>query len=176
MAKWIIDAQHSDVHFKTRYLVISSVTGEFKKFEGMVDAGDSKDLAGAKITFSADTDSVDTNNADRDAHLREPDFFDVAKFPKMYFESDGFRHLQGNEYSLTGQLTIKGVSRPIELNVIAGGMVTDTKDRERAAFEITGSLNRWDYGLMWSLLTEAGAIVLGEEVKIHVTVQLIKVS
>jgi polyisoprenoid-binding protein YceI len=108
MSKWIIDAQHSDVHFKTRYLLISHVSGEFRKFEGAVEAnGD--DFSNAKITFSADTDSIDTNNTVRDTHLREEDFFAVKKFPKMTFASTGFYPSpSGNgEYILKGDLTIK---------------------------------------------------------------------
>lgn len=175
MSKWIIDREHSDVHFKARHLVIATVTGSFRRFEGSVE-GSQDDLTNARVTFSAETDSVDTNNEKRDAHLKEDDFFNVKKFPKMHFESDTFRHISGDDYALTGKLTIKGVTLPIELKVVSGGGIKDAQGQDRMAFEVTGKLNRWDYGIMWNLLTEAGAIILGEEVKIHCNVQLVKVN
>ena len=175
MSKWIIDPLHSDVHFKVRHLLISSVTGEFKKFEGTVETPDD-DFSHAKITFSADTGSVYTNNEKRDEDLRHADFFDVAKFPKLTFESTIFGPLAENEHLLRGNLTIKGGSKPVDLKVTSGGRAIGAEGRERIGFEISGSVNRYDYGLMWALLTESGAIILGEEVKIHANVQLIKVN
>jgi polyisoprenoid-binding protein YceI len=175
MAKWIIDPQHSDVHFKTRYMLISSVTGEFKNFEGTVESkGD--DFTDATITFSADTDSVYTNNAQRDLHLKEEDFFHVAKHPKMTFTSTGFYHSDSEEFLLRGDLTIKTGSRPVALKVTNGGRAVDAQGRERAGFELSGSINRYEFGLVWALLTEAGGLLLGEEVKIHANIQLVKVS
>jgi polyisoprenoid-binding protein YceI len=175
MATWKIDPLHSDVHFKVRHLVISSVTGEFKKFEGTVEADDD-DFSHAKIKFSADTDSIYTNNEKRDEDLRHEDFFNVAKFPKLTFESTIFGPLTDNEHLLRGNLTIKGGTKPVDLKVIYGGRAMDREGRERAGFEVTGIVNRYDYGLIWSLLTESGAIILSEDVKIHANIELIKVS
>ena len=175
MTKWIIDPRHSDVHFKVRHLLISSVTGEFKRFEGTVQST-TDDFAGARITFSAETDSVDTNNAKRDEDLRYADFFDTEKFPLLTFESSSFDHIAENEYLLKGILTIKGVSNPVSLKVMSGGQTIDMAGGERAGFEVMGSVNRYDYGLVWALLTEAGAIILGEEVKIHANIELVRVN
>jgi polyisoprenoid-binding protein YceI len=175
MSKWIIDTQHSDVHFKTRYLLISSVTGEFRRFQGTVET-DGDDVANARITFSADTASIDTNNEKRDAHLREEDFFNVAKFPAMSFESTSFYHTAPEEFTLIGNLTIKSGTKPVTLKVTNGGRSVDQQGKERMGFEITGKINRYEFGLVWSLLSEAGAIILHEEVHIHANIQIVKES
>ena len=175
MAKWIIDSLHSDIHFKARYLLISSVTGEFKKFEGTVETS-GNDFTNAKIIFSADTASIDTNNEKRDAHLKEEDFFNVAKHPKMEFEATAFYPAGEDEHILAGKLTVKSGSKPIQLKVVPGGIGIDPEGKERAGFEITGSINRYDFGLVWGLLSESGALLLGEEVRIVANIQLVKVS
>ena len=175
MATWKIDPLHSDVHFKTRYLVISSVSGEFKEFEGTIETSHD-DFANARIRFSAQTASICTNNDKRDEDLRHSDFFDVSKFPTLIFESDAFAPQADSEYVLMGRLTIKGGTKPVTLKVISGGRNTDPDGMERAGFEVSGSINRYDYGLVWSLLTESGAIILGEEVKIHANIQLVRVA
>jgi polyisoprenoid-binding protein YceI len=175
MSTWKIDPLHSDIHFKVRHLVISTVTGEFKKFEGTVETtGD--DFSNAKITFSAETGSVDTNNEKRDNDLRHEDFFDVARYPALRFVSTIFGPVSDTEYLLKGKLTIKGGTKPVDLKVIFGGRAIDREGMERAGFEVSGMVNRYDYGLVWGLLTESGAIILGEDVRIHANIELIKVS
>ncbi len=175
MSKWIIDPQHSDIHFKARHMVISTVTGMFKTFEGtVVTSGD--DFKDAKIKVMVDAASIDTNNANRDHHLREEDFFNVAKFPKVEFESISLTLMGDNEYKLTGLLTIKTGTKRVELKVTSGGTGTDAQGKLRAGFEVSGSINRYDFGLVWTLLSEAGAIILGEEVQIHANIELIKDS
>ena len=129
-----VDDNHTVLGFKASTLLFD-VPGRFTHYKADIQ-GDPAVPEGAKVQIDIDAKSINTAIQARDEHLRSADFFDVARFPKMYFESDSFRHLQGNEYSLTGKLIIKGVSRPIELNVIAGGMVTDTKGRELSLIHI----------------------------------------
>ena len=174
MSKWIIDKGHSDVHFKVRYLVISSVVGSFTSFEGTVET-DGDNFEGARIWFSADTSSISTNNEKRDADLRHKDFFDTAHFPKLEFSSTSYTH-EGNGYILRGKLTIKGVTQQVDLNVTQGGIEKDPEGKVKAGFELEGSVNRDKFGLIWSTLMESGAIILGEDVKIMANIQLIKVG
>ena len=173
MAKWTIDPAHSEVHFKVKHLVISTVTGAFKQFEGRAEA-DSDDFTDAKINFSLDVDSIDTNQAQRDGHLKTSDFFDVATYPKVTFVSTSFTKKNGSDYSLKGNLTIKGVTKEVELAVEFGGIAADPYGNVKAGFDITGAINRKEFGLTANMVTEAGSVVIGEEVKLILSVQLAK--
>ena len=173
MAKWTIDPMHSEVHFKVKHLVISTVTGAFNKFEGTAEA-DTDDFSNASIHFSLDVDSIDTNQEHRDGHLKSPEFFDAAAFPHITFASTSFTHKSGSDYSLKGNLTIKGVTKEVELPVEFGGIATDPYGNVKAGFDISGTVNRKDYGLNVNMVTDAGSIVLGEEVKLVLSVQLAK--
>lgn len=173
MAKWTIDPTHSEVLFKVKHLVISNVTGSFNVFEGAADTS-ADDFSDAKITFSANVDSIDTNQAQRDAHLKSPDFFDAAKFPKLEFTSTSFSKKGDREYILKGDLTLHGVTKPVELAVEYGGTAKDPYGQTKAGFEVTGKLNRSEYGLTWNAATEAGGVVVSDEVKLLATVQVIK--
>ena len=171
LTKWSIDPTHSEVQFKVKHLVISTVTGNFNKFEGTIET-ENEDFTDAKIHFEIDTNSIDTNQEQRDGHLKSPDFFDSAKFPKIVFNSSSFKKVNGNQYKLTGTLTIKDVTKPIELEVEYGGSATDPYGNNKAGFEVTGKINRKDYGLSWSAITEAGAIVVADEIKININVHV----
>lgn len=173
MAKWTIDTAHSEVGFKVRHLVISTVSGKFTSFEGTVEA-EKDDFSDAKVSFSAEIDSVHTGNEQRDGHLKSPDFFDAASHPKLSFASTGVTRKKGNDYIVTGNLTIKNVSKPVELEVEFGGIQKDFYGRTIAGFEINGKINRQDYGLTWSAVTETGGIVVADEVKLHINAELIK--
>lgn len=173
MAKWTIDPAHSEVQFKVKHLVISTVTGSFNKFEGSAEA-ESDDFSNAKINFSLDVDSIDTNQPQRDGHLKSPDFFDAAAFPKITFVSTSFTKKSGADYSLKGNLTVKGVTKEVELAVEFGGIAADPYGNVKAGFDITGVVNRKDFGLTASMVTEAGSIVVGDEVKLILSVQLAK--
>ena len=173
MAKWTIDPMHSEVHFKVKHLMISTVTGSFKKFEGSVET-ENDDFSGAKISFSADIDSIETGMAQRDGHLKSPEFFDVAAFPTLSFESKSFEKIDGNEYKLAGDLTLKGITKPVSLNVEFGGTMVDFYGNTKAGFDISGKINRQDFGLTWSGVTEAGGIVLSDEVKLVINIQVAK--
>jgi len=169
--KWIIDPTHSEVAFKVKHLVISTVTGYFRKFEGAVESA-SEDFNGASVTFSLDVNSIDTNQSDRDQHLKSADFFDTASFPSIAFA--GKLVNQGGEYQLQGDLTLKGITQQVTLDVTYGGTVADPYGQTKAGFEIEGKLNRKDFGLTWTAITEAGSVVVSDQVRLQLSVQLVK--
>ncbi|WP_044003346.1 YceI family protein [Hymenobacter swuensis] len=170
--KWVLDPMHSEVQFKIKHLVISTVTGAFKKFDGSAETeGDSFD--NAQVRMSLDVDSIDTNQEQRDQHLKADDFFAVATYPNITFESTGLTK-SGSDYKLTGNLTIKDVTKPVTLDVEYGGTATDFYGNTKAGFEVSGKINRKDFGLTWEGITEAGSIVVGEDVKLLASVQFAK--
>ncbi|MDN3669425.1 YceI family protein [Echinicola jeungdonensis] len=171
-SKWIIDPTHSEINFKVKHLVISTVTGSFKKFEGTAES-DSQDFDAAKVAFSADINTIDTNQADRDAHLKSEDFFDAEKFPNLAF-SNGTLKKNGGDYVLEGDLTIKDITKPVQLSVDFGGVAEDPYGNTKAGFELEGKINRKDFGLTWSAVTEAGNVVVGDQIKILANIQLVK--
>ena len=173
MSKWIIDPSHSEVQFKVKHLVISTVTGSFKEYEGEAEST-TDDFTDAKATFSATVNSIETNAAQRDEHLKSPDFFDAANHPKINFVSTSLLKKSGSDYTLKGDLTIKGKTNQVELNVEFGGIANDLYGQTKAGFEITGKINRQDYGLTWGALTEAGGIVVSDDVKLQLNIQLTK--
>lgn len=170
--KWSVDATHSEVQFKVKHLVISTVSGSFKKFSGEVHS-ESDDFNNAKATFSIDVDSIETNQADRDGHLKSDDFFAAALHPNITFAGN-LKKVSGNNYQLVGDLSVRGVSKPITLEVSYGGTVKDPYGQTKAGFEINGKINRKDYGLNWSAVTEAGGLVVGDEVKLHLNIEVVK--
>lgn len=170
--KWALDPTHSEVNFKVKHLVISSVTGTFKSFEGGFET-DHEDFSNADIDFSLDVNSIDTNQEQRDAHLKSADFFDQEKYPKISFKSTSFTK-SGDDYELTGNLNVKDVTKPIKLKVEYGGTATDFYGNEKAGFEITGKISRKEYGLTWDAVTEAGAIVVGDDIKLNINAQFAK--
>jgi polyisoprenoid-binding protein YceI len=172
MAKWIVDNMHSEVQFKVKHLVISTVTGTFNKFSAELEA-EKEDFTDAKISFSADIDSIDTNNAQRDAHLKSDDFFNAEKFPQMTFKSSSLEKSNG-KYTLKGDLTIRDITKPVVLDVELGGVATDPYGQIKAGFEAVGKINRKEFGLMWSAVTEAGGVVVSDEVKILLNIQFVK--
>jgi polyisoprenoid-binding protein YceI len=169
--KWIVDPTHSEVAFKVKHLVISTVTGYFRTFEGHAEAT-SGDFSGAAVVFSLAVDSIDTNQSDRDQHLKSGDFFDATNFPKITFS--GKLVNQGGDYQLVGDLTLKGITKEVALEVTYGGTVADPYGQTKAGFEIEGKLNRKDFGLTWSAITEAGSVVVSDQVRLQFSVQLVK--
>lgn len=171
--KWAVDPTHSEVQFKVKHLVISTVSGAFKSFSG--DASfDGEKLENAKINFIIDPASIDTNQEQRDGHLKSPDFFDVANHPAITFHSTAVTHVKGDEYKLSGNLTIKGVTKPVEVAVEHGGTAVDAYGNTKMGFEVTGVVKRKDFGLTWNAVTEAGSVVVGEDIKLHANIQLAK--
>ncbi len=173
MTTWTIDPVHSEIGFKIKHLVISTVSGKFNSFEGKLE-GDPTDFSNAKITFSADIDSITTSNEQRDGHLKSADFFDAANHPKLSFSSTVIENKNGSDYKVTGDLTIRGTTKPITLNVDFGGVQNNMYGQTVAGFEITGKINRQDFGLTWSAVTEAGGIVVSDEVKLVIAVEAVK--
>ncbi len=170
---WKIDNMHSEVLFKVKHLMLTTVTGYFRKFDLEVES-DSEDFrSSSRIDFTADVHSIDTNNEQRDGHLKSADFFNADEYSEIRFAG---RKLEGNgeELTLTGDLTIRGITRPVKLNVEFGGIVVDPYGQTKAGFTVNGKISRKEFGLAWNALTEAGGVVVGDEVKIHAEVQLIK--
>jgi polyisoprenoid-binding protein YceI len=172
MATYKIDPAHSEIIFKVKHLVISTVSGNFSKFDGDMTS-DKEDLTDASINFEADVNSISTNNEQRDGHLKSDDFFAAEKYPKISFKSTSFQKKSDDEYILNGDLTIRDVTKPISLNVIYNGDAT-FYGQSKLGFEITGKINRKDFGLTWNALTEAGGIALSEDVRLELNVQMVK--
>ncbi len=171
-AKWIIDPTHSEVAFKVKHLVISTVTGYFREFKGEAES-DSDDFSNTSIAFSAAVDSIDTNQKDRDAHLKSADFFDAANHPELTFSKGKLEKKEG-EWVVNGDLTIRGTTHPISLKADIGGIAQDPYGQTKAGFELEGKLSRKAFGLTWSAVTEAGSVIVGDEVKIFASIQLVK--
>jgi len=171
--KWVIDPAHTEIQFKVKHLVISTVTGSFEKFEGSMQTTE-EDFSDAEVLFTADVNSVNTNMPDRDAHLKSAEFFDGANHPKLTFRSKKIMKQKSNVYELTGDLTLKGITREIILDVSFGGIMKDPYGNIKAGFQITGKLNRMDFDLKWNVVTEAGGLVVSEDVTIIVNAELIK--
>lgn len=166
--KWIVDKSHSEVQFKVKHMLISTVTGDFTDFDAEAITDDDA-FSNPKFSFTAKVNSIHTKNADRDAHLKGDDFFNAAEFPMLAFESN---ELTGNK--LNGTLTLKGVTKPITLDVDFGGVINDPFGNQRAGFEFEGQINRKDFGLNWSATTEAGGLVVADIVKLFVNLEFIK--
>jgi polyisoprenoid-binding protein YceI len=171
--KWGIDVTHSEVQFKVKHLVISTVTGSFKKFSGEVTS-EGEDFNNAAVNFTIDVNSIDTNQPDRDAHLKSEDFFAAAQYPSITFSKGFLKKVSGESYKLIGNLTLRDVTKAVELDVEFGGIVKDPWGNIKAGFELNGKINRKDFGLSWSALTEAGGMVVGEDVKLHLNIELAK--
>jgi polyisoprenoid-binding protein YceI len=171
--KWIIDPAHSEIHFKVKHLVISNVTGAFDKFDATVySKGD--DFTDAQIDFKADINSINTNQPDRDNHLKSPDFFDAATYPELTFVSESLREKGDSGFVLSGNLTIRGTTKLVELDGEFGGIVIDPYGNTKAGFELNGKINRKEFGLHWNVVTEAGGMVVADEIKLMMNVELVK--
>lgn len=173
MTTWKIDTAHSEINFKVKHLVVSTVTGHFSKFDASIETN-KEDFSDAKINFEADINSIDTKNEQRDAHLKSADFFDAEKHPKISFVSKSVKRISDHEMQVTGNLTLRGVIKEITLDVIYNGTVAGFGGKEVAGFEVRGKLNRFDFGLQWNTLTEAGGIVVSNEVKIEILAEFNK--
>ncbi|WP_128546084.1 YceI family protein [Larkinella soli] len=170
---WTIDPSHSEILFKVRHLMVSNVTGRFGTFDGKLETA-GENFESAKASFWADIDSISTGTDQRDAHLKSPDFFDAANHPKLTFESTAIRKTGEDTFEMTGNLTIRETTKQVTLKVEHGGTMTDPWGNTKAGFEITGSIKRKEYGLTWDVVTEAGGVVAGDEVKLVLNVQVVK--
>lgn len=172
--KWTIDPAHSEIQFKVKHMMISTVTGSFGKFGADIEAnGD--DLSTAKIRFQADVDSISTGNEKRDGHLRSTDFFSGEKHPQIVFTSTGSKAVDGDgSWTLLGDLSMNGITKPVELDVEWGGVMKDPYGNTKAGVSIHGKVNRKDWGINWNAALEAGGVMVSDEVRIACEVQLVK--
>lgn len=169
--KWVIDKSHSKVEFSVSHLVISDVTGQFKSYDADIEAS-KDDFSDAKINFSIDVASINTENERRDSHLKGDDFFNAEKFPKITFIGKSIKKAGKNKFKLTGDFTMRDVTKQLTLDVVYNGTIKDPWGNTKAGFKITGSVNRFDYNLKWNTLTEAGGAVVGKTVYLTVNLEL----
>ena len=168
---WNIDKTHSNVSFSVEHLVISEVTGKFGSFEGEI-VSTSEDFIGSTVNFTIDANSVDTDNDRRDGHLKGDDFFGAKEYPKITFKGKSLEQVDGKKYKLKGDLTIRDVTKSVELDVKYGGTITDPRGNIKAGFKITGMINRFDYNMKFDAAMEAGGLVVGEEVEFVCNVEV----
>lgn len=171
--KWVIDNTHSEIHFKVRHLMVSWVTGSFKTFNAVVET-EGDDITAAKAHFTADVNSISTNNEQRDAHLKTVDFFEAEKYPQLIFESDRLEKIDDENYKLYGTLSMRGISKKIVLNAEYGGKTQDPWGNTRIGFSVSGKINRKEFGVNFNAVTEAGGIVVSDEVRINANAEFIK--
>ncbi len=170
--KWAIDPTHSEVGFKVKHMMFTNVSGKFEQFNGTIET-EGDDFTTAKIDFTADIDSINTTNTDRDNHLKSPDFFDSAQFPQLTFKADSMER-NGDDYKVTGDLTIHGVTKKVTLDAEHGGIGKDPWGNEKAGFSVNGKFNRKDFGLTWNAALETGGVLVSDEVRVNVELQLVK--
>jgi polyisoprenoid-binding protein YceI len=172
--KWVLDPSHSEVSFKVKHLMVTNVSGSFNSFSVTAETTDDN-FTNAAVVFSADTTSISTNSEQRDEHLKSADFFDAANFPQLTFKAAKLeKKNRDQDFELTGDLTIKGVTKSVKLNVEFGGVVKDPWGNTKAGFTVTGKINRKDFGLSWNAALETGGVMVSEEVRINSEIQLIK--
>lgn len=171
--KWKLDPTHSEIQFKVKHMMITTVTGHFRQFDLNVESETENFTAAKNIEFTADINSIDTNNAQRDAHLKSADFFNAEEFNHIRFVSTNYESI-GVEIKVNGSLTIKDTTKPVTINVEFGGIVTDPYGQTKAGFTVSGKISRKDFGLTWNAVTEAGKVVVGDEIRIHGEIQLVK--
>ena len=171
--KWALDPTHSELAFKVRHMMITNVKGEFRKFDGSL-LTEGSDFTKSSIDVTIDASSIFTNEDKRDGHLKSGDFFDVENYPTLSFQGKSFKKLYDDEYKLKGVLTIKGVSKEVELDVEFGGINKDPWGNEKAGFSVEGKINRKDFGLNWNAALETGGVLVSEEVKISAEVQFVR--
>ena len=165
---------HSEVQFKVKHLMITTVTGYFNKFSVEAESEDDQFNGASNIVFTADVNSISTNNEQRDTHLKSPDFFDVEKHDEIRFVGKSYENAGGNDYKLHGDLTIRDVTKPVTVDVEFGGTVVDPYGQTKAGFTVTGKISRKEFGLTWNAVTEAGSVVVSDEIRLQAEVQLVK--
>ncbi len=171
--KWKIDPTHSEIQFKVKHLMITTVTGYFKNFDLEVETDGDDFTTASRIEFTADIDSINTNNDQRDTHLKSDDFFNAEQYKQLRFVGKKYEG-SGDDYKLHGDLTIRDVTKPITLDVEFGGIVVDPYGQTKAGFTVDGKVNRKEFNLTWDAVTEAGQVVVSNEIKLHCEIQLVK--
>lgn len=172
-ATWEFDKSHSTVGFKVKHMVIANVKGQFNSYDGSIEF-DGKDFSTAAVQVTVDVASIDTQNEDRDKHLRSSDFFLADSFPKMTFKSKKVVPGTGNEFKIVGDLTLRGVTKEVTLDAEFNGTIDDPWGNTRAGFSATAKIDRQDFGLAFNKVLETGGLVVSDEVKIEIEVEAIK--
>jgi len=170
---WVVDKAHSKIGFSISHLVITDVEGAFKSYNGTVKT-QGKGFENSEIELKIDVGSIDTGIEKRDEHLKSAEFFNAEKYPHITFKSKSFKKVSENNYKLVGDLTMKGVTKEVELDVIYNGMVENFMGKTKAGFKLTGEINRFDYGLNWNKALETGGAIVGKEVSINANIELNK--
>ena len=171
MKKWTIDPTHSEVGFKVKHMMFTNVKGLFNDYSAEIDFND--DLKDANLQFEAKINSIFTNNTDRDNHLKSADFFDAEQYPTLNFKSTKIEG-NGSEYEITGDLTIKGITKPVTLNAEFSGLMTDPWGNTKVGLNLDGKINRKDFGLTYNAALETGGVLVGEDVKLNAEIQLVE--
>ena len=176
VSTWQIDPAHSEIGFEVKHMMFATVRGRFRGVEGTLALGQGPNVARSRVTAVIESASIDTGHAQRDEHLRSPDFFDVERYPELRFESRSVRRGEGARFTVTGDLTIRGVTRPVSLDVTESGRGVDPWGNERVGFTATTTIDRRHFGLTWNQALEAGGILVGNEVRIKLEIQAIEGS
>lgn len=172
--KWVLDPSHSEVQFKVKHMMISNISGEFTKFNADLET-EGDDFMTAKVTFTADIDSINTKNEQRDGHLKSDDFFNAAQFPQLKFVATKYENVDNDgSYEVYGDLTIRDVTKNVKFDAEFGGVIVDPWGSTRAGITISGKINRKDFNLKWHAVTEAGSLVVSDDVRIHVALEFVK--
>lgn len=171
--KWAVDTAHSEVEFSVKHMMIAKVKGAFNNFTASIEA-DPSDLTTADIEFNVDVTSIDTRNSDRDAHLKSADFFDAEQYPSLTFKSTKIVKKDDDEYDITGDLTIRGTTRQETFYVTFEGQGKDPWGNEKVGFSAEGKINRSDYGLTWNAALETGGVLVGDQIKISLSIEASK--
>ncbi len=170
--QWKVDPMHSEVGFKVRHMMITNVTGSFATFDAHAET-EGDDFSNAKFQFEAQIDSIQTGVADRDAHLKSDDFFNAEQYPKLTFSSTNVA-VNGEEIEIEGDITIRDVTKRVKLSGEFGGIVVDPYNQTKSGFTLNGKIKRSDFGLKWNALTEAGSVVVSDEIKLQSEIQFVK--
>jgi len=171
MTTYNIDTAHSEIAFTVKHMMVSKVRGSFNDFEGWIKTN-KEDMEGSEVYFKADVASIDTRAPQRDEHLRGPEFFDIATYPELTFKSNSFKRINGDNYEMTGQLTMHGITNEITLSVEYTGEGVNATGNPFLAFEINGAISRKEYGITWNPAIEGGGVIVSDEVKLDLTVQV----
>jgi len=171
--KWAIDPTHSEIGFKVKHMMFTTISGKFTKFDASIESDDS-DFENAKIEFTGAIDSIATGNADRDTHLLSADFFDAGQFPEIKFSATSFTKINEGEYELVGDLTMHGVTKSVKLPSEFSGLMKDPWGNTKLALSLESKINRKDWGLTWNSALETGGVLVGEDVKLAIELQFIK--
>jgi len=173
--KWGIDPAHSEIAFKVKHLMITNVKGLFREFDGNIYTT-GKDLMTSDINIRMNAASIDTGDVKRDEHLKSPDFFDVENFKQISFTGNNYEKVDDGNFALYGDLTIRGIKKPVKLDIEFAGVMKDPWGNEKAGFTVNGKINRKDWGLNWNAALEAGGVLVSDDVRISGEVQLVKQS